>query len=648
LACFFKIASGHYQSAAPTPRPSGGFMGSHRYWRVLFAGFFALSVAACGGGGGFDGGDDDGSTPPTGPKVSVIKLLASSPQLSSNAQTAATGVTLTAIALDANQNVVAGATVLFSTTDPQAVLLPVGTLTDAGGQVQASLTTGGDPTNRSVTVTAKSGSVSSTVNVAVVGTTLTISGPASAQFNTPTQYTALLVDSGGGGISGRTVNVTTNPNNLLSASTLTTNGSGSVSFTLTPTQASSFVTVTALGLTATQNVTVSQDQFVFLAPSAGTLIVLAEQEDVSVSWTQGGAPVPDGTLVKFSATRGTFAAAPGFTLSGANEVPTQGGVATVRISSDRAGEATITASSSQLTKPTNKLVVQFIATTADSVDVQADPAVIPTNDASSISAIVRDANNNLVASKEVEFELIDNSGGTITSSLATTSNLGIARITYNSSSITSAQDGVRINATARNSNGTSATDFVTLTVGRRALRITLGTGNEIFEPNESVYALPYSAIVTDAAGNPPTGASFNLSTFPLRYYKGEYAEPIGGGDPVAVYSVPGGCLNEDLNRNGVLDPGEDVNENGRLEPGTVATVPSSPALGANGTVQFLVTYPQDRGNWIDLELRARASVSGTEATEVVSFKLPISEDDADNPPGPVSPYGTGASCDDPN
>ena len=621
-------------------------MGSQHFLRVVVAACVALTVSACGGGGNsgdatilpVNGGDP---VPPGGQTVTSLNLLASTPQLSSNAQAPANGVTLTAIARDAGQNVVPGATVAFSTTDSALIAAPIPATTDANGQVQAVLTTGGDPQNRTVTVSATSGAVTSTVTIGVVGTVLTISGPDSGQINAPVQFTALLVDSGGVGIAGRTVSVSSNAGNTLSAGSLTTDSAGTVTFTLTPTVANSFVEVSALGQTARQTVAVSTDQFRITTPVANTAIPLAQMRSVSVQWLQGsgGTPVPNGTRVNFAATRGTLTP---------TSATTTNGVATVMISSAQAGESVITASSPSLTMPRASVTVQFVATVAATVDVQADPAVIATNGLSNVSAIVRDPSNNLVANRQVEFALTDTSGGTISSSTATTNNLGIARITYNASSITTAADGVRIDATARNGDGSFATNLVRLTVGARALRIILGTGNEILEPNETVYDLPYSAIVTDAAGNPAPDASFNLSAFPLRYFKGRYVVDAVTGEIFPQYSVPGGCPNEDLNRNGILDAGEDANNNGRLEPGNVATVPRSPALSPDGTVQFNLRYPQDRGNWITLELRARAAVSGTEATEIASFRLPISEDDADNPPGPVSPYGVAASCSDPN
>lgn len=633
--------------------------------RFVFAVLLALILTGCGGGSGFTE-DDDVVLPPGTPVVATVTLLASSLQLSSSASAAANGVTLTAILRDANQNPISGAPVAFAADADALVTPPIPAVTDDGGQIQAILTTAGNPQNRTINVSATSGGVTATAVIAVVGTSLTVTGPASTQAGTATEYTASLVDSSGVGIAGRTVDITTNPGNTLSASSLTTNSSGLVTFTLNATVANSTVTVSALGLTDAQDVSVSSDSFALTAPATGALLAINEPQTVTVRWFQGGAPVADGTVINFSATRGTLSAA---------SAATTDGIATVTIKSAQAGGSTITASSSALTMPTATVGAQFVATQAVNLNVQADPAIIATNEFSDISAIVRDGANNLVANKAVEFSLVDSTGGTLSASSALTNSLGVARVTYAASSITSSDNGVRINALVRNASGSPAqvSGFATLTVGARALRILLGSGNEILEPNETVYDLPYSAIVTDSSGNPAPEAAFQLSALPLQYLKGYYVANGEFWSPVYTAS----CANEDGildgNIDGILQPGEDRNRDEVLTPGNVASVPPSPALDPDtGSVQFNIRYPQDRGNWVRLRLRAKAAVSGTETTENATFIVPISADDAKvergAPPGTIytelasgidankdgdtddsfvgSPYGISSSCED--
>lgn len=616
-------------------------MGKLGIGNAAIAGLCALLISACGGGGGFtDGGSGSGGSSGGGTTVvSALTLLSSAPQLSSDAADINSGVTLTAVAKDASNNVLSDQAVSFS-ADSGAIIVTQST-TDSSGRALATLTTDGDPRNRSITITAKSGAKTSTIAVAVIGTTLAVSGAATTQRNVETPYTLLLADAGGTGISGRVVQLSTQSGNTLRSggavvSSVTTDASGQASFTLTATVASSSITASALGLSSVTPVAVSTDDFSFTTPRNDDTVVNLGASPLTLvaTWLQNGTAVPDGTIINFSTTRGTLSA---------SSVPTSAGKASVTLSATDAGVANVVASSTALTQPSATRAVRFRATQASTVVVQADPAVIATNETADVSAVVRDSNNNLVADKTVEFSLTDISGGTLSSPTAVTNTQGLARVSYRSTSTTTAKDGVTVSARVRNSDGSEVAGSAKLTVGSRALRITLGTGNEIFEPNETTYQLPYTAIVTDAAGNPATNADFQLSVLPSRYFKGYYAKNSDG-EIVAVTTYT--CANEDVNRNGILDAGEDIDGDGVLDPGNIASVPRSPKLDSNGSVQFNIQYPQDRGNWVEVELTARAVVSGSETTEKATFTVPISEDDADNPPSTIrngrgeSPYGS--------
>lgn len=586
--------------------------------------------------------DPDTGTPSTAPPA-VLDLIASSPQLSSAGNAQSSGVTVTAQVKDSGNRVVSGATVVFSVNNGASLITTQGT-TDSTGVAQAVITTGNDPTNRTLLVTAVSGVASDTLNLAVVGTTLEITGPATAQFDQPVTFVVDLQDSSGTGISGRTVTVSSADGHGLSATTLSTNGSGQVSFTYTVNNANTSpdtLTVTALGISDTQDVATSAtDSFAFFAPAANTEVVLGASQPLTLRWTENNI-AKNGETISFATTRGT--------LTSQTAVTAGAGDATVSVSSTSAGIATVQASSSVGTGKQATLTIEFVATTPSKISVQADPAVVATNSSSQITATVRDAADNLVKNIPVEFLLEDVSGGTISAAQVTTNSLGVAKVVYTSSSNVSATDGVKI--TARVSANTAINALTLLTVGGRAARIVLGTGNEIFEPNETTYQFPYSVIVTDNNGAAVSGAQVFLSIEPVSYGKGVYGENTDG-DIIPLRAKT--CANEDTNLNGQLDVGEDTNTNGKLEPSNIAAVPLSVTVGADGTFQFNITYPQDRGNWVDVKLSARTTVSGTETRESVLFTLPISADDADNPPGKttptgtVSPYGIAADCTDPN
>jgi len=205
---------------------------------------------------------------------------------------------------------------------------------------------------------------------------------------------------------------------------------------------------------------------------------------------------------------------------------------------------------------------------------------------------------------------------------------------------------------------------VALTVGGQALRIVLGTGNTITALNSTQYQLPYSVLVTDSAGNPPpAGSVVDLVMNAISYQKGvetfgtvwapNYAVNCSTDPDCTPTTYPiFGCLNEDANLNGVLDPGEDYNGNGILDPGNVVSVPSSVTLDSNGSGQFSITYQKDRAYWVEIFLTATINVNGNQGTTTASFVLPGLASDfnqqTDAPPGQTSPYGTASSCANPN
>jgi hypothetical protein len=610
----------------------------------------SLLLAACGGGGGYSDDDDGGGDGGSGggsATVSRVILLSSSPQLPSAADQPTEGITLSAQALDASGNLITASTINFS-IPPSSGALIVGA-DDGSGTRTATLTTAGDPAPRTITVTATAATtsaagVSASRDIPVTGTTLTLTGPDAIGFGRGGQYVATLLDSAGAGIGGAPITFNSSAGSL-SVMNATSNSVGVAQTTLTG-SASGNVTAQALGLSATRSVAISSDQFSILAPTEASNIALNTPQPISVQWLrEGSATETAGATVNLSASRGTVTP---------NTVTLDdSGRATASITSANAGGAVIVASSPALPQPSTSVSVEFVATTASAINVQASPATLPVGESSVVTATVRDAAGNLVKNKTVDFTLTDVSGGTLSAPSAVTSSQGKASVTYNASSVSSADRGVQVRAVVRDTPSVFST--VAFTVRGQALRITLGTGNEIFEPNETTYQLPYTVLVTDSSGNAVTDATFRLSVLPVAYRKGMYAQVDVDGDDTADAWAPivsTFCDNEDVDYDGVLDPGEDFNGNTRLDPGTVASVPATLALDSTGAGQFNITYPQDRASWVVVELRGVATVAGTESTESAIFVLPASAPDLSNldvsPPGATSPYGTAGSCASPN
>ena len=609
----------------------------------LMAGL-GLILAGCGDLDAFyTPASDGGGTDPAASPVTSVVLLASTPTLGS---ASSASVDLTVQVKDANNGLVEGETVSFSSTGGGLQVLS-GT-TDAAGLATARLSTAGDPTNRELTVTAGVGTVTDSITVAVTGSTVSISGESSVVFGNSIDLTIFLKDSAGNGVSGQTVTVSSANGNTLSATSLTTGVSGNVTVSLTGTVAGDdTITVSGLGEVATYAVSVSSDEFSVALPTGDLSIGTAQT--VTAKWLKAGSPVVGGT-VTFSTTRGT--------LSSRTATTSATGEATITLTSSTAGPVVVTAVTDSATASTSS---EFVATTPASINLQAASATIgPNGQEDLLTAVVRDANNNLVKDVAVRFSIIDDtSGGSISNPTDTTDSQGRASTIYTSTSATTAKDGVTIKAEVE--SDPNLTDSVAITVAQSELFVRLGTSHEMSSKSSTLYEKPYTVLVTDAAGNAAPNVDVVVSLIPSYYHKGVRVPSVDPdtGDAVAplVASISATCQNEDTivsatALNGQLDPGEDENGDGSLTPGNVASVPGTVTTGEDGFADISIVYAKDFASWTNVRLRASAQVSGTEGFDEVEFTLPVLLSDVNSltaaAPGMTSPFGSANACSDPN
>jgi Bacterial Ig-like domain (group 1) len=597
-----------------------------RMHKPFTAALLCLFVALATGCGGQD---DAFTTPPItdqpGAALATLALLTSSPQLPSDG---ALPVNLTAQVKDASNNLVSDVAVSFSADSGSLAVTQA--ITDTTGQALATLTTLGNPTNRTITVTASvtdgTNTLTDTVTVNVIGTQLTITGPTNLSLGDVGNYSVKLVNAAGNGIPNETVTLTSAAGNALSTTTLETDSAGAAQFTMTASQGDDVLSAEALGITTTRTVAVSTDSFSFLAPGSGTEIPLNTDTTVTVRWTQAGVPVA-GQQINLSTTRGV--------LNPTSALTNASGEATVSIRSANAGGASLTASTDN--GPSTQRAVEFIATVPDSLEVQADPFTIAPNEQATITAILRDPNNNLVKNQVVVFQLDDVTGGSLAVGSAETDSQGRAQTVYTASSSTSASGGVVITAFVQGAVG--ITDSTALTVARRQVFFTFGTGNEMSEPNPATYSVPFVIVVTDADGNGVAGATLQLSLLSTHYLKGYWVADAVNDRWAAVTTAT--CDDEDVNHNGVLDFGEDYNSNNHVEAGNIAAINAGATTGDDGTVLVNVVYPQVYGAWLDVRLGVKATVQGTEFGESLTFILPVIASDVDSldtaPPGVLVP-----------
>ena len=626
----------------------------------------ALMLAACGAddnssplsgiGSGGGGGEPDSEAPTVA--IGSVDLLSDRLQIGS----AGTGTaTLSALVRTPGGVAAADQVVQFTVSPDSNATLNVmdGGVTNASGIASATLSANPDRRNRTVTVTARIGSQQAQLNVAVTGTSIAISGPQTIALNEATSYSARLTDSAGTPIAGQLVQFSSSLNNSISPSSRTTNADGLAAFELTGTSSgqTDFITATAYSgasqVSTQVAVDISGDVFRFESPAANAEFELNTPEDIAIRWEEGGAPVADGTQVQFSATRGTLTPADGI-------VTTSGGLATISIASNNAGFSSVSATP-VAGGPTASRAFEFVSTTPDSISLQADRTQVSTGQSATVTATVRDLNNNLVKNALVTFSLDDVTSGTLSNGSAVTNSQGRAQVTYTASNTTSGESGVTVTARVTS----TIADSIDLTVGGEPLRIVMGTGNQIEVPNNTTYTQPWTVAVTDASMNAQANRTVELSAVSTRYFKGFYAKDTND-NWAPFYTVDEGCLAEDVNNNGILDDGEDLNGNGQLDPTNSVALPQPGTLRTdeNGIVNFGISYPKDQCSWVEIKLTATTSVQGTESSTSRKFVLPCVATDLESPAPPgtaetvvvggqtilavTSPYGWANSCANPN
>ncbi|MCP4991432.1 MAG: hypothetical protein GY928_36860 [Colwellia sp.] len=629
------------------------------------------------------------------PTPATIKLYASSQQLASSS---AEMIILTAIAKDANNHLLQGVTINFSVDSGtiggvENAEGEISNVTDINGKVQKGLITSTNPKNRIITVNVSStnGDITDSLEVEVVGTTITLTGTSSLALEDEATYIVKVLDSDGKAIPRTVVTVSaTNPDSIIIPSTVETDSTGQVKLNVTGTTGGkNTITVTALGASASQSVSVQADSFLFtgfvecekndsacaenLDPSTGEFsdsdseILLSKKVKVTLTWLRSGQPVADGTVVNFTSTRGNLTT---------DSATTVAGKVTAILTSSNAGKALLTFTGEDFANDeeielSNQLEFEFVADTAHRIIAQAFPVSIgPNGQTSTVSVVVRDPEGNLVKNKKVKFELDDVSGGEIFSATAITDSNGNASTVYTSKN-TSAHEGVHIITTVVDTPAVS--DAIDLTVADREVFIRLGTGNTILQHDDNTYNKQYSVFVTDIDSNPVPNVTLTVSAIPKEYFKGTWIKYLdeegefvqwGPGDTTVNPEVRGyseTCANEDINKNGVLDDiatpirEEDTNTDGMLTPGNIVTALGLVTTDEYGIALIDIRYAEVYGYWANIELIVSAKVEGTESFAKTVFNLDVLSSDVtdeDITPAafiwPSGPFGQSDSCFNPD
>ena len=572
-----------------------------------------------------------------------LELFADSIQLASSGSDE---VELIALVKNEQSVLMEGVEVSFSAPSADGVELQlIQTTTAADGTARALLSTRNNAANRIVTVSAQAGSLSpENVSIEIDGTEVTVNGASSVILNDTVNYTIRVQDSDGTSILNQSVQLEAS-GGTLGTSEVNTGSTGQATVSYTASESGeNTITATALNASATFTVQVQQDEFNFVNLPTEE-IPIGQTQTITIQWRQNNTPVV-GEDVTFSASRGVIA--------GNSTVETDtNGQASIEISADNAGISSITASASDgsgVVLVSALTQIEFIATEPDTLIADASPDILgPDGQTSTISAVVRDINGNLVKNSVVNFSVSDVSTGFVSPSQATTDSKGIATTVFTSGSVSSEDDVV---VTASVADDSAIFDDVFLTVGSRAFDIVIGTGNVIETPNTTSYLKRFAVFVSDSAGRPVSGVNLTASITPVKFNdisdKGIYLRGSWRYDSVDSIWKPTDvtvCDNEDVDSNGILDLGEDTNGDEQLTPGNVGTVSltNGGVTDENGYAELEYRYPESYAFWYFAEVSVFGQSTGSEAQASMKYQLEILGDDISDEgvSPPKNPFGEG-------
>lgn len=569
---------------------------------AAMTGILCFSLAACGGGGGSAGSNPNQPTTNT-PKAAALNLVFSTGSIPSSG-TASSNVTVTVTATDANNNVVSGVPVQFSVNS--GTIAVTNATTNSAGQSVATLAIGSDKSNRTITVTAKSGTITATQSINVVGTKITANASgASVAFGATEIITIVLTDSAGQPVASAPVTVSSQAGNAITptkfsgtASNPLTGTDGSITVNVTGSK-SDTITVSALGASTTTSFTVASatlnmaivDPATGQAPSAayvsGPGISSGSCLQVNANYQVNGTPTA-GSLA-LSTTRGALYSDSACTQSfgGVVTLNAQGNMTSnVYVASQTAGPANVTGLIAQTSGGplTQTATVAFSAQVSGTSQISLQPAPStvsantdpnnPTQYLSVLRATVRDGSNfhNVISNAQVAFSIAnDVSGGSLaTPSIATTGLDGNASVNFYPGPNGTAGAGVTIVATLlgadgtplKRADGTVISTTATLTVSHVSLHITAGTGNTVNSESATTYSQDWSVYVSDASGNPVQNAVIVANATTPYYLKGNlvFTGIIWAVDPKSV-PASGWCPSNDKDNSGIYVPASNGNQN---------------------------------------------------------------------------------------
>ncbi|MBI3347585.1 MAG: Ig-like domain-containing protein [Burkholderiales bacterium] len=503
-------------------------------WRRLAQAALGLGMAAflsaCGGGGGsagdsvFPGGGTGGGTT-TGPTAADLVVTLSSSTL----PTDGTGSALvTVYAVDAKRNTIADVPVAIS-VDSNALISTSASKTDATGVVTGSVRIGSDQSKRNITVTAVSGSITKTVQIAVVtpSPTGTTTGPALTIALSTTQITPAvgatvtvqLKSATGVALSDVVISLSTGRGNLadLSVTTVRTDGSGQATALLKAGSSgitgadyvTAFATIGAVTASAQQAFSVTGAlPTLTLNPASVTLrLSQAAPEIAATVRDAAGLPVALQNL-NFSSSTFNVSPTPSDVVTDSNGIARStlklGSFAGTTSTSDTVRvSGTYQNPNGTPTLLSANVVVQIVGESPTATMTLSNSNITAAASASTASVLVRDVGGNPVVGQLVQFS---SQFGLVKfdASTALTDSTGVAKVTVTPSASTSnGADVVKATATVSNITATDSKPVQVVSAtspGTPVLLLALSSSSI-----SSAVPATVTATLTDSRGQPVSG-----------------------------------------------------------------------------------------------------------------------------------------------
>lgn len=586
-------------------------------FHALISILVATFLVACGGGGGSAGSNpsstSSGSTTTT-TTTSTTATVVTDFQLGFNKNSlnnnGSDEVTLSLIAVDQNNNVARGETVQVS-VDSQAIFNALTSATDTDGRFTGKISSPTNKTNRSITVTARMGTLVKTATLNVIGSAITVTPlPAAPLVGENVVYNVSLKDSGGVGISGEQLTVSGTAG--LSASLTTDSNGNAVVGGAAPSTAGTYtVIISGSGVTTVRSILVVAASGAASIPNATTITT----GSINANRTSIGPNLSNSTSNRAVLTfrmidnlnqavqnmRVRFSIVPPGL--GAGEAMSTGDTI---VYTDSAGTAQSDYISGQRSSPTNGVQIRACYAQTDAalaggacpnfVDAFLTVAGTPLNLSIFSNNVIEPGGvGNILYKKTYVVQVADAAGAPVQGALVSAS-----------VDITHYGKGVFGGIYTRGSIAPVLTD-----------NPADGTLNTIVDANgTTTYSVP--GLYTIAGSTPGT-----TTTVTLRIW----------------------CANEDSNRNGVLDAGENIDGDGTLEPrasDVVVLAVGSNVTDASGNVTLVAQWGQNVGGWLAFTLKATTNVGGSEGTNSAAFQTSYLQADEANGAFRIPPYGANA------